>query len=46
MAMHPKVVGLILDPKITYNTHIHNTTLQAHKPLQMIKALTETGWGK
>ena len=24
MATHPKVLGLTLDPKLTYNTHIHN----------------------
>ena len=46
MAMHPKVLGLTLDPKLTYSTHIHNISVQAHKPLQMIKALTATGWGK
>ena len=46
MATHPKVLGLTLDPKLTYSTHIHNISVQAHKPLQMIKALTATGWGK
>ena len=46
MATNPKVLGLTLDPKLTYNTHIHSISVQAHKPLQMIKALTETGWGK
>ena len=40
MATHPKVLGLTLDPKRTYSTHIHNMSVQAHKPLQMI------GWGK
>ena len=34
MATHPKVLGLTLDPKLTYNTHIHNISVQAHKPLQ------------
>ena len=34
-----------VDPKLTYSTHIHNITVQAHKSLQMIKALTTTGWG-
>ena len=42
----PKVLGLTLDPKLKYITHIHNISVQAHKPLQMIKALTTTGWGK
>ena len=46
MATHPKVLGLTLDPKLAYSTHIHNISVQAHKPLQMIKALTATGWGK
>ena len=46
MAMHPKVLGLTLDPKLTYSTHIHNISVQAHKPLQMIKTLTATEWGK
>ena len=46
MAMHPKVLGLTLDPKLTYSTHLHNISVQAHKPLQMIKTLSTTGWGK
>ena len=46
MATHPKVLGLTLDPKLTYSTHIHNISVQAHKPLQIIKALNVTGWGK
>ena len=46
MATHPKILGLTLDPKLTYNTHIHNISVHAHKPLQIIKALTAIGWGK
>ena len=46
MATHPKVLGLTLDPKLTYSTHIHNISVHAHKPLQIIKSLTATGWGK
>ena len=46
MATHQKVLGLTLDPKLTYSTRIHNISVQAHKPLQIIKALTATGWGK
>ena len=56
MATNPKVLGLTLDPKLTYSTHIHNIYVQAHtfttsmykahNPLQMINALTATGWGK
>ena len=43
MATHPKVLGLTLDPKLTY---IHNISVQAHKLLQIINALTATGWDK
>ena len=46
MAARPKVVDLTLYQKLTYSTHIHNISVQAHKFLQMIKALTVTGWGK
>ena len=46
MATHPKVLGITLDPKLTYSTHIHNISVQAHKSLHMIKALTATEWGK
>ena len=46
MATHPKVLGLTLDPKLTYSTHIHTISVHAHKPLQIIKALTATGWCK
>ena len=40
---HPKVIGLTLDPKLTYSTHILNISVHAHTPLQMKKALTATG---
>ena len=43
MATHPKVLGLTLDPKLTYSTHIHNISVHAHRPLQII---TATGCGK
>ena len=46
MATHPKVLGLTLDPKLAYSTHIQNISVQAHKPLQMISALTATVWGR
>ena len=46
MATHPNVLGLTSDPKLTYSTHHINISVQAHKPLQIIKALTATGWGK
>ena len=46
MATHPTVLCLTLDPKLTYSTYIQNISVQAQKPLQMIKALTATGWCK
>ena len=46
MTTHPKFMGLILDPKLTYNTHIQNIVTQGQNPLHMIKALTATTWGK
>ena len=46
MATNSELLGLTLDPQLTYGTHIHNISVQAHNPLQMIKALTATGWGK
>ena len=42
--MHPKVLGL--KPKLTYNTHIHNISVYTHKPLQITKLPTATGWRK
>ena len=46
MATHPKILDLTLKPKLTYSTHIHDISVHTHKPLQIIKALTATGWGK
>ena len=40
----PKGSGSYLRPKT--HTRIHNISVQAHKPLQIIKTLTATGWGK
>ena len=37
---------ITLDQTLPYNTHIHNISVQAHKLLQIIKALTASGWGK
>ena len=42
----PKGSGPYLRSKLTYCTHIHNISVQAHNPLQMIKALRATGWSK
>ena len=30
MTMHPKVMDLTLDQKLTYSTHIHNISVHAH----------------
>ena len=46
MAIHTNVMGLILNPKLTYSTHIHNISVHAHMSLQIINALTSTGWRK
>ena len=46
MVTHSKVMGFALDQKLAYITYIHNISVQAHRPLQTIKALTATGWGK
>ena len=46
MATHPMVLDLTLILKLTYSTHIHNISVQAHTPLQIINSLTATGWGK
>jgi hypothetical protein len=43
---HPKILGLTLDPKLTYNKHIQNTKTKAQKTLNIYKALTGTSWGK
>ena len=32
MATHLKVLGLTLDPNLTYSTHIHNISVHAHTP--------------
>ena len=34
MTTYPKVLGLTLDPKLTYSTHIYYITVHTHKPLQ------------
>jgi hypothetical protein len=43
---NPKILGLILDPKLTYNSHIINTYNKSKQTLQVLKALTSTSWGK
>ena len=46
MATHSHIMGPTLDLNLTYITHIHNISIEAHKPQQMRKTLTATGWGK
>ena len=46
MNINPKILGLTLDPKLTYNKHIEITTTKARKTIQILKALTSTTWGK
>ena len=46
MALHPRVLGLTLDPILTYNAHIQNRATHAQKPLQVIKTLTCATWSK
>ena len=43
---HPKILGLTLDPKLTYSNHIQNTTKRAKQTINILKALTSTHWGK
>ena len=43
---NPKILGLTLDPKLTYSTHIQNIQQRATKTINLIKALTTTHWGK
>ena len=43
---HTICTGKALDMIRHIRTHIHNISVQAHKPLQLIEALTATGWGK
>ena len=43
---NPKILGLTLDPKLTYNEHIKQTKTKADKTIKILKALTSTHWGK
>ena len=44
--IHPKILGLTLDPKLTYNEHIKQTKTKAHKTTNIYKAISGTTWGK
>jgi hypothetical protein len=43
---HPKILGITFDPKLNFNTHIHNTHDRATKIIKILKCLTSTNWGK
>ena len=42
----PKILGLTLDPKLTFNKHIQGAIEKSKKTLNIIKTLTTTHWGK
>ena len=43
---HPKILGITLDPKLTFSQHINVTITKAKQTLNIIKALTVAKWGK
>ena len=46
MTTHPKILGLTLDPKLTYNRHIDLAATKARKTINILKVLNSTKWGK
>ena len=46
MVTHQRVLGLTLDPKLTYSTHIHDISVDTHKHLEITEILTATGSGQ
>lgn len=40
-----KILGLIFDKKLSWNTHINNLKSECYKRLNIIKSLSSTGWG-
>ena len=46
MTTHPKILGLTLDPKLTYNRHIDLAATKARKTINIFNVLTSTKWGK
>ena len=42
----PKILGITLDPKLTFSQHINVTITKAKQTLSILKALTSTKWGK
>ena len=45
MITHPKILGLKLDPKLTYNRHIDLAATKARKTINILNVLTSTKWG-
>ena len=45
MVMHPKALSLTLDQN-SDTAHTSTSSVHAHKPLQIINALTAREWGK
>ena len=45
MNINPQIVGLTLDPKLTYSKHIEITTTKTRKTVHILIALTSTTWG-
>ena len=43
---NPKILGLPLDPKLTYNEHIKHIKAASDKTIKILKTLTPTHWGK
>ena len=46
MTTHPTILGLTLDPKLTYNRHIDLAATIARITINILKVLTSTKWGK
>ena len=42
MTTHPKIIGLTLNPKLTYNRHIDLAATKPRKTINILKDLTET----
>ena len=43
---HPKILGITLDPKLTFSQHTNVAVTKAKQMLNILKALTSTKWGK
>ena len=39
---HPEILGITLDPKLTFSQHINVTVTKAKQTLNILKALTST----